>query len=78
MECPNGCTSSMKIVRVTRIFYRDNQPYVINDLEMYVCPECGSEAMPLHSARLVENVLNGRVKPIGQFSAPLFQSAQPT
>ena len=77
IECPNGCSVSMKSVRVERIFNRAGRPIVIRDLEMYVCPECGCESMPLRSARIVENVLNGRVEPIGQFSAPLFQFAQP-
>lgn len=77
MECPNGCSVPMKTVRVERIFYRAGKPIVIRGLEMYVCPECGCESMPLGSARIVETILNGRMEPIGQFSAPLFQSAQP-
>ena len=76
MECPNGCAASMETVRVARIFYRAAEPVVIRDLEMYVCAECGCESLPLKSARIVVNVLNGRVEPIGQFSAPLFQPAQ--
>jgi len=56
-------------------FYRVEEPVVIRDLEMYICPECGCEAMPLQSARIVENVLNGTIEPAGQFSAPLFQAA---
>ncbi len=78
MECPNGCASIMKTLRVERIFYRKKEPVVIRDLELFVCPECGCEAMPLRSARIVENVLNGRIPPIGQFSAPLYQSISPT
>jgi len=58
-------------------FYRAGRPIVIRDLEMHVCPECGCESMPLKSARIVENALNGRMEPTGQFSAPLFH-AQPT
>jgi len=77
MECPNGCSVSMKSVPVERIFYRAGKPIVIRDLEMHVCPECGCESMPLRSARIVETVLNGQMEPIGQFTAPLFQSAQP-
>jgi hypothetical protein len=76
MECPNGCPVSMKSVRVERIFYRAGRPIVIRDLEMHVCPECGCESMPLKSARIVENALNGQMEPIGQFTAPLFH-AQP-
>jgi len=76
MECPNGCSVSMTSVRVERIFYRASRPIVIRDLEMYICPECGCESMPLRSARIVESVLNGQLEPIGQFSAPLFH-AQP-
>ena len=77
MECLNGCSVSMKSVRVERILYRAGRPVVIRDLEMYVCPECGCESMPLISARIVENVLNGQMEPIGEFAAPLFQVAQP-
>jgi len=75
MQCPNGCAVSMKTVQVERIFYRAGEPVVIGDLEMYVCPDCGCESMPLRSARIVENVLNGQMEPAGQFSAPLFQLA---
>jgi hypothetical protein len=73
MECPNGCSPVMKLVRIERIFHRKDEPVVIRGLEMYVCPECGCESMPLLSARIVENVLNKRVEPVGLFSAPLFQ-----
>ncbi len=75
MQCPNGCAVSMKTVRVERIFYRAGEPVVIGDLEMYVCPDCGCESMPLRSARIVENVLKGQMEPAGQFCAPLFQLA---
>ena len=75
IECPNGCGVMMKSTRVERIFHRDDEPVVIRDLEMYVCPECGCESMPLKSARIVENVLNRQLEPIGEFSAPLFQPA---
>jgi len=77
MECPNGCSVPMKSVRVERIFYRADRPIMIRDLEVYVCPECGCESVPLKSARIIENVLSGRLEPIGQFAAPLFQSPQP-
>jgi hypothetical protein len=60
---------------VERIFHRGDEPIVIRDLVVHVCPECGCESMPLQSARIVESVLNGKVQPIGQFSAPLFQPA---
>jgi len=63
----------MKPVRVERIFYRAGEPVVIRDLEMYLCPICGCESMPLRSARIVEDVLTGQIKPAGQFSAPLYQ-----
>lgn len=75
MECPNGCPTLMKTVRVERIFYRNGEAIVISNLEMLVCSECGCEAMPLKSARIVEKVLSGQLKPSGQFSAPLFQPA---
>ena len=73
MECPNGCMHEMNVVCVERIFYRQDSPVVIRDLEMYICPECGCESMPLKSARLVETVLSGQIAPVGEFSAPLYQ-----
>ncbi len=63
----------MKIVQVERIFYRAGNPVVIRDLKMHICPECGSESMPLISARAVENVLKGQIEPAGEFSAPLYR-----
>lgn len=65
----------MQNVRVERIFYDSGSPVVIRNLEMNVCPECGCESMPVKSARIVENVLSGRMQAVGQFSAPLFQPA---
>ncbi len=73
MECPNGCPVPMKTARVERIYDRAGKPVVIRGLEVYVCPECGFESLPLRSARLVEKVLNGYLEPTGLFSAPLFQ-----
>ena len=77
MECPNGCSVSMKTVRVDRILYRAGEPVVIRGLKMHICPECGCETMPLKSARIVERVLGGQMEPVGQFAAPLFQAVQP-
>ena len=65
MECPNGCRNPMRGVRVERIFHRVGRPVVIRDLEMYACDECGAESMPLHTARIVEQVLNGEIEPAG-------------
>jgi hypothetical protein len=65
----------MKTVRVARIFQCAGRPVVIRDLEMYACDECGAEAMPLHSARIVEQVLNGQLQPTGEFCAPAFEMA---
>ena len=75
MECPNGCSLPMKTAWVERIYYRAGKPVVIRGLEVYVCPECGFESLPLRSARLVEKVLSGAIEPTGLFSAPLFQPA---
>ncbi len=75
MDCPNGCAVPMKQVKVERIFHRDGEPIVIRDLTMNVCPECGQESMPLKSARMVEDILNGKIKPIGQFTAMMYHAA---
>ncbi len=77
MECSNGCAAPMKVIHVDRIVYRSDEPLVIGNLEIYVCPECGFESIPLKSARIVEDVLNARIKPSGRFSAPFFQPAAP-
>ncbi len=75
MECPNGCSTPMERTLVTRIFNRANEPVVIQNLKINICPECGFETLPLKTARSVEKVLNNRLEPIGNFSAPLFQPA---
>jgi len=73
MQYPNGCSSSMEERKVERIFYRNGEPIVIADLVMCVCPNCGQESMPLSSARIVENILNGKAKPSGKFTAELYE-----
>jgi len=78
MECPNGCSTLMETAFVERIYYRAGKPIVIRGLEVNVCPECGSESLPLRSARLIETVLTGHMEPTGLFSAPLFQPVPAT
>ena len=73
MQCPNGCLSPMEERKAEKIFHRDGEPLVVSDLTMYVCPDCGQESMPLASARLVEDILNGIVKPSGKFTAELYE-----
>ena len=73
MQCPNGCGTSMKKKKEEKIFHRHGEPVVVSDLIMYVCPECGQESMPLSSARIVEDVLNGKIKSSGKFTAELYE-----
>ena len=73
MECPNGCPSLMEERKEEKIFHRNSEAVVISDLTMYVCPDCGQESMPLSSARIVEDVLNGRIRPSGKFTAELYE-----
>ena len=73
MQCPNGCSASMKERKVEKIFYRNGEPIVIANLVVYVCPNCGQESMPLSSAGIVENILNGKAKPSGRFTAELYE-----
>ncbi len=75
MQCPNGCLSPMEERKVKKIFYRNGESIVISDLIMYVCPECMQESMPLSSARTVEDILNGKAKPSGKFTAELYEVA---
>lgn len=73
MQCPNGCSKPMEEIKVDKIFYREDNPIVITDLTMYVCPNCGQESMPLSTARLVEDVLNGKIKSAGKFVAEKYE-----
>ena len=73
MQCPNGCHTSMAVKKEDKIFHRNSEPIVISDLTIYVCPECGQESMPISSARIVEAILNGQVKPSGKFTAELYE-----
>ena len=73
MQCPNGCPSLMEEKKEEKIFHRNGDPVVISDLAMYVCPECGQESMLLPSARIVEDILNGSLKPSGKFTAELYE-----
>ena len=57
-----------------RIFYRNSVPIVISDLTMHICSNCGQESMPLPSARIVEDVLNGKHKPSDKFTDDLYES----
>ena len=73
MQCPNGCPISMEEQKIEKIFHRNGEPIVISDLATYICPNCGQESMPLQSARIVENILNGKAKPSGRFTAELYE-----
>ena len=78
MQCPNGCVSELEQRRVEKIFHRYDEPVVVSNLLVYICPECGHESLPLSSARLVENVLNGNVRPSGTFTAELYEVGSPS
>jgi hypothetical protein len=65
----------MEKTKEDKIFYRNNEPIVVTDLTMYVCPNCGQESMPLSSARLVEDVLNGKIKSAGKFIAEKYETS---
>ena len=73
MQCPNGCAVPMEKRKEERIFHRNGEPIVISALTMYICPQCGHQSMPLTSARMVEDVLNNKVQPSGQFTAKLYE-----
>lgn len=73
MQCPNGCSSAMEKRKEEKVFHRNCEPVVISDLTMYVCSNCGQEVMPLSSARIVEDILNGKVQPSGVFTAELYE-----
>lgn len=75
MQCPNGCSSPMKGRKKEKIFYHNGEPIVISNLAMYVCPNCGQDSMPLSSARKVEDILNGKHKPSGKFTADLYETS---
>ena len=65
----------MKKGKEEKIFYRNGKPIVISELTIHICPNCGQESMPLSSARIVEDVLNGKHEPSGKFTADLYESS---
>ncbi len=73
MQCPKGCSTPMKKRKEEKIFYRNGKPIVISELTMHICPSCGQESLPLTSARIVEDVLKGKHKPSGKFTAELYE-----
>lgn len=73
MQCPNGCLFPMEERKEERIFHRAGESIVVSDLTMYVCKNCGQESMPLSSAKIVEDILNGKIKPSGKFNASLYE-----
>ena len=75
MQCPNGCSTKMDERKEEKIFYRNGDPIVISNLTMNICPTCGQESMPLSSARIVEDVLNGKHEPSGKFTADLYETS---
>ena len=76
MQCPSGCASPMKTIKEDKIFYRNGEPMVVTDLVMYVCETCGQESMPLVSARLVEDILNGKISSSGKFVAKKYATSE--
>ena len=74
MQCPNGCSTPMVEKKKKKIFYRNGEPIVVSDLMIYECSECGQEAIPLPSTRIVEDILNGKIQPSGKFTAELYQA----
>ena len=73
MECPNGCMMPMQERKVEKMFHRNGDPVVVSELLMYVCSECNQEAMPLESARIVEDILNCKRNASGKFTAELYK-----
>lgn len=73
VQCPNGCSVPLEERKEEKIFHRNGEPVVVSELTMYVCPNCGQESLPVPSARVVEDILNGKVKPSGEFTAELYQ-----
>jgi hypothetical protein len=75
MQCPNGCSPPLEERKVEKLFHRRQEPIVVRGLTVYVCPECEHESLPLASARLVEDILNGKTTATGQFTAELYQAS---
>ena len=76
MPCPSGCKTPMEKIKEDKIYYRNAEPIVITELVIPVCETCGQESMPLASARMVEDVLNDKVRPSGKFIAEKFEASE--
>ena len=75
MACPNGCKVDMVEKRVERLFHKNESPIIVKNLAIKVCPECGQEAIPLSSMRIIDDILKGKIKSTGTLQAPIFQAA---
>ncbi len=74
MKCPNGCHVRMEAEKVERLYHKDGEPIVIRDLLIEVCPECGQEAIPLASMRIVDTIIKGKSQAVGTLEAPVYQA----
>lgn len=63
-------------VLVERLFHKKGEPIIIQNLTVNICPECNQESLPLKSARIIEDILNEKIKPTGEISAKMYRAAQ--
>jgi len=62
--------------RVDKVFRRKNGEYVlVTNLVVHVCQHCGQESVPHDTARLIEDVLYGRIPATTVVSTELYDSA---
>ena len=74
MSCPNGCNAKMQEIKVERLFHKDGERIIIKDLPIKVCAECGQEAIPLSSMRIIDDVLKGKVQSLETVKTPLYHA----
>lgn len=62
MNCPNACQVEMESKKVEKLYHKDGERFIVKDLMILVCPECGQEAIPLSSMKIIDSIIQGKVE----------------
>ena len=76
MSCPNGCKTDMDEIKKNHLYFKNNKPILVKDLLTKICPECGQEALPLNSMRIIDDIIHGKCKSIGKVQTLVYQVAK--
>jgi len=73
MNCPNACNVEMESKKVEKLYHKDGKRFIIKDLIILICPECGEEAIPLSSMKIVDSIIQGKMEASELVEAPVYK-----